>query len=125
MKTFFLVIMFMFPVFCFAGDSVTTMRCNNSVVSLKDSWRDVLNKCGNPTDHSNGIWTYDFGANYFTYVITFDKGLVNRIVNTGNWGKNKYDTPKVNTGEIETGISTTRTGTTRTVTTTRSWSNTK
>lgn len=72
----------------FAGlnEESNTFRCDNGLVSINDSFHEVRQKCGEPQSAGQGVWVYDFGSGDFVYMIEFQSGRVNRIINTGNYG---------------------------------------
>jgi len=64
----------------------STFRCDRGLVSIKDTFHEVREKCGEPTSFSNGQWVYDFGSYSFIYIIRFRDSKVHKIINTGNYG---------------------------------------
>jgi hypothetical protein len=85
-----------------------SVRCSGGLVSTGDSKLDLLGKCGRPTIQDGRLdertvslvakdgtathrrtmatvetWSYDFGPNGFTYVVTLDAGKIVRIERGG------------------------------------------
>jgi hypothetical protein len=84
-----LMVCFLSATICESNDSMKlsdTLRCNNGLVSVNDTWYEVKEKCGEPTSFAPGEWVYDFGKQEFLYIIKFRNSKVYRIYNTGNYG---------------------------------------
>jgi hypothetical protein len=74
-------------------------RCGDRIVSLGESDREVLEKCGSPTDAKRrwergrrrggwvnqvvDVWTYDRGSQEFVRVLTLYDGVLREIVTDG------------------------------------------
>jgi hypothetical protein len=77
-------------------------RCGDRIVTVGESWTEVLEKCGQPTSVKRrwessrprgrplrrpvDDWTYDRGPNEFVRILTFADGIL-RSVETGDYGR--------------------------------------
>jgi len=92
-KFLFLAILIILPVAVAAtsqaldiGVEESQMQCLSGTVTIGDSDRSVLFKCGHPMGETklknepNDIWIYHFGATKWMYYISFSNGKVERII---------------------------------------------
>lgn len=103
MKSKLLILLLALPSTCFGLGESDSMRCNNGIVSVRDTKYEVLQKCGEPArkeyvyrtytysgrakTRSLEQWTYDFGKQEFVYLVNFDSGgIVSNLYNTGSYG---------------------------------------
>lgn len=70
----------------FAGEDVSSMMCDEGVVTIGESDVDVWAACGEPESQSMNEWWYVFGPSQPSYILIFQDGKVVRIIEseTGN-----------------------------------------
>lgn len=75
------------PLLCIADDfGLQDLRCDGGLISVGAGKNEVLQSCGKPTlrqEPSLGlpeIWTYNFGPTDFVYSLSFEEGVLSKII---------------------------------------------
>jgi hypothetical protein len=70
-----------------ALDDLSSLQCEEGIVSIGDAKFEVQQKCGEPTrrEQRGDLWIYDFGSDEFVYYLFFVEERLERI-QVGGYG---------------------------------------
>ena len=76
------------------GNDIDSLRCDDRIIMIGDSSRDVISKCGEPVRKTRmlhdpfPVWIYRFSSSGSIFYLAFSDGDLHRMVEAQCWADN-------------------------------------